>query len=513
MSGPMRNLCLVLGDQLDAGSALFEGFEPESDRVWMAEVGGEATHVWSTKARIAVFLAGMRHFRQVLHGRGWPLDYLALDEHDFPGLAEALAASLQVHRPQRVLCVCPGEWRLRESLRETVEAAGCEWVEVPDRHFYCDPESFSGWAKGRKTLRLEHFYRWLRRRESVLLDDCEPCGGEWNFDAENRASFGREGPGLLPAPHAFEPDRITRGVIELVEAHFPDHPGTLDDFDWPVNAAQARQALDDFIRRRLPGFGQYQDAMWTREPWLYHSRLSAAMNLKLISPREVVEAAEAAYRAGDAPIAAVEGFIRQVIGWREFVRGVYWLRMPDFAEANVLGADQPLPAFYWTGDTDMACLRDALWQTLRFGYAHHIQRLMVLGLFAQLLGVKPEAIHHWFLAVFVDAVEWVELPNVLGMSQYADGGFMVSKPYVASGNYINRMSNYCGGCRYRYGNATGDDACPFTTLYWDFLERHRDRFSDHPRTALQWKSLARKSDQERDAIARQAKALRERLAE
>lgn len=509
----LRNLCLILGDQLDRQSALFDGFEPGRDRLWMAEVAGEAQHVWSTKPRIAVFLAAMRRFAAELRGRGLPLDYLALDSHAFSGLAEALAETLARLRPQRVLCVRPGEWRLAQLLAEVVRAAGVEWVEVPDRHFYCDHEAFAGWARGRREARLEHFYRWLRRREGVLLDDAgQPEGGQWNFDADNRASFDRRGPGLLPPPQRFLPDAGTAGVIDLVRQRFAEHPGSLDDFDWPLDPGEAQQALDDFIAHRLPLFGRYQDAIWQGEPWLYHSRLSAALNLKLISPRAVVDAAVAAYRRGDAPLPAVEGFVRQILGWREYVRGVYWQRMPAFAEANALQATQPLPAFYWTADTDMACLRDALGQTLRYGYAHHIQRLMVLGLFAQLLGVRPEAIHQWFLAVYVDAVEWVELPNVLGMSQYADGGYMVSKPYVASGAYINRMSNHCAGCRYRHDEAVGERACPFTTLYWDFLDRHADRFARHPRTALQWKARERKSDAERAAIAAQAAALRSRLA-
>jgi deoxyribodipyrimidine photolyase-related protein len=512
MDAPIRNLCLILGDQLDAESAVLQGFDAARDRLWMAEVPGEASHVWSTRPRIAMFLAAMRHFRAALLGRGLPLDYLPLESHGWHGLPEALGDSLRRLRPRRVLCVRPGEWRLREALRQTVEDVGCEWLELPDRHFFCDSEDFKDWATGRKALRLEHFYRWLRRREGVLVEDGEPCGGQWNFDADNRASFGREGPGLLPPPRRFEPDAITREVIALVNDRFASHPGSLDDFDWPLDAVQAKAALQDFIEHRLSAFGRYQDAIWEGEPWLYHARLSAAMNLKLLAPRTVVEAAERAFREGRAPIAAVEGFIRQILGWREYVRGVYWLRMPEFAKANALGADQPLPAFYWSGDTEMACLRDAIGQTLRYGYAHHIQRLMVLGLFAQLLGVRPVEIHRWFLAVYVDAVEWVELPNVLGMSQYADGGYMVSKPYVASGAYIKRMSNHCAGCRFRPEAATGEDACPFTTLYWDFLERHQQRFARHPRTALQWKALLRRSADELAAIREQAAALRAGLA-
>lgn len=508
MGKPLRNLVLVLGDQLDLDSAAFDGFEPGRDAVWMAEVAHEAGQVWSTQARIAVFLAAMRKFRDALRGRGWTVHYRALDEHDARTLEAALAADLARLAPARVLALDPGEWRLAQSLPAACAAAGVPWSLRPDRHFYCDHADFAAWAKGRREYRMEFFYRWLRRREGVLMDGDQPVGGQWNFDAANRGAFDRRGPGLLPAPRRFEPDAGTREVLELVRRRFGDHPGGLEGFDWPLDRAQALAALEDFIAHRLPLFGRYQDAMWEGEPWLYHSRLSAALNLRLLNPREVVGAAVTAHGNGDAPIEAVEGFVRQVLGWREFVRGMYWLRMPGFLDDNSLGADQPLPGFYWTGETNMACLRDALGQSLRRGYAHHIQRLMVIGLFAQLLGVRPREIHGWFLAAYVDAVEWVELPNVLGMSQFADGGRMVSKPYVASGRYIERMSNHCAGCRFRPGEAVGEQACPFTTLYWDFLRRHADRFASHPRTALQWKHLGNKAAAELEAIAAQATAIR-----
>ncbi len=512
MAEPLRNLVLVLGDQLDADSAAFDGFEPARDAVWMAEVAGEAGRVWSTQARIAVFLAAMRQFRDVLRARGWTVHYRALDGHEAPTLEAALADDLARLRPARVLALRPGEWRLAQSLPAVCASAGVPWSERPDRHFYCDPGDFAGWARGRREYRMEYFYRWLRRREGVLMEGGQPVGGRWNFDADNRGRFDRRGPGLLPAPRAFPPDAGTREVLALVARRFGDHPGGLGGFDWPLDRTQALAALDDFVAHRLPLFGRYQDAMWEGEPWLYHSRLSAALNLRLLGPREVVDAAVAAHERGDAPIEAVEGFVRQVLGWREFVRGMYWLRMPAFLDDNALGADQPLPGFFWTADTDMACLRDALGQSLRLGYAHHIQRLMVIGLFAQLLGVRPREVHEWFLAAYVDAVEWVELPNVLGMSQFADGGRMVSKPYVASGRYIERMSNHCAGCRFRPGEAAGEAACPFTTLYWDFLDRHAARFASHPRTALQWKHLAGKSAAEMDAIRARAASLRAALA-
>jgi deoxyribodipyrimidine photolyase-related protein len=343
----------------------------------------------------------------------------------------------------------------------------------------------------------------------VLLDpQGEPEGGQWNYDHDNRGSFPKGGPKGVPAPATFAPDNTTREVLALIERKFAAHPGKLDRFDWPVTPAEARRALKDFIENRLADFGLYQDAMWTREPWLYHSRLSAAMNLKLLDPREVVTAAEKAYRAGKVSLASAEGFIRQILGWREYVRGIYWHFMPEYLEKNALGAKEPLPRFYWDGDTEMACLRDAIGQTLDYGYAHHIQRLMVTGLYSLLLGVDPRRTHEWYLAVYVDAVEWVELPNTLGMSQYGDGGIMASKPYAATGKYIQRMSNYCAGCRFDPAKATGDDACPFTTLYWDFLLRHERMLAANQRMALQVKNLARLDDAERKRIRARADAIR-----
>jgi deoxyribodipyrimidine photolyase-related protein len=340
------------------------------------------------------------------------------------------------------------------------------------------------------------------------MEGDKPTGGDWNFDSENRKSFGRDGPPLHRAPRSFPPDDITRNVIALVNLRFASHPGDLTQFDWPVTIDEAERALEDFIKFRLPEFGDWQDAMWTVEPWLFHSRLSAAMNLKLLHPRRVIEAAAQAYRNGEAPLAAVEGFIRQILGWREYVRGIYWRFMPGYVELNALGADQPLPEFYWTGDTDMVCLRDALGQTLRHGYAHHIQRLMVTGLYALLLGVKPREVHQWYLAVYVDAVEWVELPNTLGMSQHGDGGLMASKPYVATGKYIQRMSNYCAGCRFDPAESTGPKACPFTTLYWDFLLQHEPLLRKNQRMSMQLKNLARLDLPKREAIRNHAARLR-----
>jgi len=506
-----RQLVLVLGDQLDAKSAAFDGFDPKLDAVWMAEVAEESTHVWSHQARIALFLAAMRHFRDGLRERGVTVHYRALDDAPNAGtLAEELLVTASRLTPQKLIVVQPGEWRLEQSLQTAARQLGVELEIRPDRHFLSSREEFAAHAKGRKQLRMEFFYREMRRKHDVLMDGDEPVGGAWNFDADNRESFGKSGPGEVPQPIGFPPDEITREVLALVPKHFAKHPGSLAHFDWPVTPEQARLALLDFIKHRLPNFGKYEDAMWSSgggrfaQPYLFHSRLSAAMNLKLLDPREVVAAAAEAYRKGRAPLASVEGFIRQILGWREFVRGIYWHFMPGYRELNALNAREPLPDFYWTGKTEMNCLREVIGQTLDLGYAHHIQRLMVTGLFSLLLGVKPQAVHEWYLAMYVDAVEWVELPNTLGMSQHGDGGLMASKPYVASGKYIERMSNYCAGCRFDPGKSTGDDACPFTTLYWDFLLRHEKFLAKNQRMTMQLKNLARLDAPKRKTIQQQA---------
>lgn len=506
-----RHLVVVLGDQLDKDSAAFDGFDAGQDAVWMAEVAEESTHVWSIKARIAIFLCAMRHFRDALRHRSVTVHYRQLDEAGSLGtLAGELTATVNRLCPRKLIVVQPGEWRVEQSLQTAARGLGLELEIRPDRHFLSTREEFAAHARGRKQLRMEFFYREMRRKHDVLMDGDEPVGGKWNFDADNRESFGKSGPGDVPQPVRFPPDEVTREVLELVATRFAGHPGSLAHFDWPVTPEQARAALHDFIAHRLPDFGKYEDAMWSSSdglfarPYLFHSRLSAAMNLKLLDPREVLAAAEEAYREKRAPLASVEGFIRQILGWREFVRGIYWHLMPGYRDMNVLDAQEPLPDFYWTGKTEMNCLREAIGQTLEFGYAHHIQRLMVTGLFSLLLGVRPQAVHEWYLAMYVDAVEWVELPNTLGMSQHGDGGLMASKPYVASGKYIERMSNYCAGCRYDPAKSTGDDACPFTTLYWDFLLRHEKFLSKNQRMAMQLKNLARLDPPKRKAIQQQA---------
>jgi len=514
----IRHLVVVLGDQLARDSSALEDFDPAQDAVWMAEVSDESTHVASAKQRTVLFLSAMRHFAQELRTDGIRVLYRAMsnDVAATPDstLSGELTAVLHAHSVQRVRMVEPGEYRLLIALRSAVEDCNIPLDLLEDGHFLCSRAEFAAHAKGRKQLRMEYFYREMRRKHGVLMEgdgpnsNSAPVGGEWNYDAQNRRAFPASGPGFVPDTPRFAPDAITQEVMALVNTRFASNPGSVASFGWPVTRQQALEVLHSFIAQRLPDFGHWQDAMWAGQPWLYHAHISSALNLKLLNPREVINAAEAAHTDGNAALAAVEGFIRQVLGWREFVRGIYHLKMPEYGDMNALQADAELPDFYWSGDTDMRCLNDAITQTLEHGYAHHIQRLMVTGLYALLLGVQPRQIHAWYLGVYVDAVEWVELPNVLGMSQFADGGMMASKPYAATGKYIDRMSNYCAGCRYNPALRTGEKACPFTTLYWDFLDRHEKRLASNPRMALQVKNLARIAAPEMAQIRQQAAALR-----
>lgn len=517
----IRHLMIVLGDQLDESATIFDNFDPLQDIVFMAEVLEESTHVWSSKQRTAVFLSAMRHFAAHLRTQmNWQVDYTQLDDvANTHTLAGELARAVSRYQPDQLIITAPGDWRVLQSLRQQASALNLVLKIHDDKHFFTTIRQFSAHAQGRKQLRLEYFYRELRHTTGILMTEdkgiYKPTGGQWNFDADNRESFGKLGPSHLPKPSRFIPDEITQSVIKVVNTVLAHHPGTVSNtaegFGWPVTRTQALFALQTFISERLPLFGQYEDAMWAGEAWLYHSHLSSALNLKLINPREVLAAAEAAYHRGDAPIEAVEGFVRQILGWREYVRGIYWTKMPEYLELNTYNAHAALPSFYWTGDTSMNCLSEAIKQTLKHGYAHHIQRLMVTGLYSLLVGVDPKQVHAWYLAVYVDAVEWVELPNTLGMSQFADGGIMASKPYIASGKYIQRMSNYCHTCPFDPAQRVGSTACPFTTLYWDYLIQHQDSLSKNARMGMQLKNLARLSPEQQQAITVQANQHRQMI--
>ena len=496
----VRNLIVVLGDQLTPTLSSLAAGDPARDRVLMAELRDEASYVRHHKKKVAFLFSAMRHFAGELRAAGWTVDYVTLDAPDNRGdFSGQVAAAVAEHRPERILVTEAGEWRVQQMLEGWAARFSVPVDILPDDRFLCRHATFRDWAADRKSLRMEYFYRDMRRRTGLLMDGDAPAGGRWNLDAENRKAAGADL--FMPRPRAFAPDAITREVLALVEARFGDHFGDLEPFWFAVTRADAEAAFTSFVETALPRFGDYQDAMLTGEPFLYHSVIAQYLNCGLLDPLNVCRRVETAWRAGKAPLNAAEGFIRQIIGWREYVRGIYWLNMPGYQHRNFFGHTSPLPDFYWTGDTDMACVRAAVTQTKEEAYAHHIQRLMVTGNFALLAGVDPHALHEWYLSVYADAYEWVELPNTVGMSQFADGGLLASKPYAASGAYINRMSDYCGSCAYEVKQRTGPGACPFNALYWDFIGRTRAVTGANPRMAQMVRTYDRFSDEERRQIA------------
>lgn len=478
----VRNLVLVLGDQLTPSLSSLAAADPSRDRVLMAELHDEATYVRHHKKKIAFVFSAMRHFAEELRAAGWTVDYVKLeDPANRASFTGQLASAIAEHRPRRIVVTEPGEWRVSRMIEVWQDLFSLPVAVLPDDRFLCSHGAFEAWAAGRKQLRMEYFYRDMRRRTGLLMDGDRPVGGKWNFDGENRKAADVDL--FMPRPKACLPDAVTQEVLALVEARFGDHFGDLAPFWFAVTRVEAEAAFAAFVDRALPFFGDYQDAMLAGQPFLYHSVIAQYLNCGLLDPLEVCRRAEAAYRAGKAPLNAVEGFIRQIVGWREYVRGIYWLKMPGYERSNFFGHTRPLPGFYWTAETGMACVRAAVTQTREQAYAHHIQRLMVTGNFAMLAGIDPHELHEWYLSVYADAYEWVELPNTVGMSQFADGGLLASKPYAASGAYIDRMSNYCGSCRYDVKQRTGPRACPFNALFWDFIARHRDRIGRNPRMA------------------------------
>lgn len=511
-------LAIVFGDQLDLDAALIRSLRRQ-DSVLMMEAPEESRHVPSHVQRTVLFLSAMRHFARALERRRIRVHYISLEDASNTGAFESeIRRAVGLIRPAEIACTHPGEWRVLRMLERLRDDLGIPLTLWPDEHFISTPAEFAAWAANRRSLTMEFFYREQRRRTGYLMVGegarARPEGGVWNFDKENRLPFGRGGPDPRPrAPRRFEPDSITREVIESVRRRLPDLPGSIDSFGWPVTREQALEALEDFIVHRLARFGPYEDAMWSDEPTLYHSTLSSSLNLKLLNPRECCERAIDAYRAGGAPLQSVEAFVRQIIGWREFIRGVYWLEGPEYADRNALDQHGALPDFYWTGETDMACMRACIGQVLGTGYGHHIQRLMVTGNFALISGVHPRAVSDWYLGMFVDGIDWVTLPNALGMVMHADRrpdapagvtGVVGTKPYAASGRYIERMSDHCKGCRYDPAGRSGPRACPFTVFYWDFLIRTRAGFASNRRMTMILRNLDRMSAEERERIRSEA---------
>jgi deoxyribodipyrimidine photolyase-related protein len=501
----MTCLRFILGDQLTRSIAALADIDPARDIVLMVEVAEETTYVRHHKQKIAFIFSAMSHFAEELRAEGLSVEYVRLDDSGNTGsFTGELQRAVARHRPERIVVTEPGEWRVLEAMRGWEALTGLPVEIRDDDRFFATRQGFARWAEKRKTLRMEFFYRDMRRETGLLMEGREPTGGQWNFDPENRKSLPAGVP--LPSRTRFAPDRITREVLSLVGGRFAGHFGDLEPFGWAVTRTQALEALDDFLSVALPRFGDYQDAMKAGDAFLYHAVISPYLNVGLLTPREVCLRAEEAYRGGLAPLNAVEGFIRQILGWREYVRGIYWLRMPEYAATNALGADRPLPWLYWSGETGMNCMAEAIGQTRRHAYSHHIQRLMVTGNFALLAGVRPEEIDEWYLVVYADAFEWVELPNTHGMSMFADGGLLASKPYAASGAYINRMSDFCRGCAYDVRQKTGPQACPFNYLYWAFLIRNEKTLSRNRRMAMPYRTLAGWSRSRRAEIMDEAAA-------
>ena len=499
-----KTLIPVLGDQLSFDLSSLADAAPPDTVVLMAELDEETRYVRHHKAKLAYILSAMRHHAAALRDAGWEVDYVKLtDPRNSGSFTGEVARAIERHDIVDIRVTEAGEWRVMAMLESWEDRFGVPVAILPDDRFIAAHHEFDDWAAGKKQLRMEYFYREMRRKTGLLLtEDGKPEGGKWNYDADNRKPAKADL--FIPRPLRFDPDEITREVIAMVADRFADHPGSLDDFHYAVTREDALRQKAAFLETMLPRFGDYQDAMLTGEAFLWHSILSPYLNSGLLDPLELCRAAERRYRDGHAPLNAVEGFIRQILGWREYVRGIYWREGPDYSERNFLNAKRPLPRFFYDGDTDMHCLAQAIGQTLDHAYAHHIQRLMITGNFALIAGIEPKPVCDWYLEVYADAYEWVELPNTLGMSQFADGGVIASKPYASSGNYINKMSDYCGSCRYDVKQRTGDDACPFNALYWDFLARNEDSLGANNRLAMPYRNWERKPPAERRAIRARA---------
>ena len=499
----MSALRLILGDHLTHGISSLEGCDKDNDIILMCEVMEEGTYVKHHKKKIAFLFSAMRHFAQELEQRGYNVAYTKLDDPNNAGsFTGEVQRAITAYSPDKIIVTFPGEYRVLQAIQGWESAFNLPVEILEDTRFLCSIDAFQNWAKDRNALRMEYFYREMRKAYNILMNDDKPEGGQWNYDSENRKP---PKDGLrVPAPYTAQHDSITQECIDLVSDRFAEHFGDIEPFYFAVTRDQALYALDKFITERLPTFGDYQDCMLHGEPWMFHSHLSFYINCGLLTPLEVVEKAEDAYRAGKAPLNAAEGFIRQIIGWREYVRGIYWMKMPDYADENFLSASRNLPWLYWGGETKMNCLRQCVRETQENAYAHHIQRLMVLGNFALIAGIDPRQVNEWFLVVYADAFEWVEMPNVSGMILYADGGHLGSKPYAAGGNYINKMSDYCKKCSYKVTKKNGPDACPFNYLYWDFFARHEDQLRGNPRLNHAYATLNKMNNEKRSAITQDA---------
>lgn len=497
----------ILGDQLQHDHPALKVAQPE-DVFLLIESRGRAGYLKYHQHKLVLLFSAMRHYAAWLEARGWRVVYHRLDEGQAgAGFADALEGVVKRLGIGRLCVMRPSEWMMREALPKLARKVRVELEILPSNQFLVSEEDFAAWARGRRHLLMADHYRRQREKRGILLDEQGgPVGGQWSFDADNRhtfAQFKREG-GRVPELPRVQHDEVTRQVKKDVGKLFAEHPGRAEDFWLPVTRQDALRWLEHFMENRLARFGPYEDTMAEGEPVLYHSVLTPMLNIGLLRPQECLQRAIAAWEKRQAPLASVEGFIRQILGWREFINGVYNLEGPAYAESNVLGSRRPLPGWMWRGEPPMNCVRRCVEQVRRTGYNHHIQRLMVLGNFFLLGGYEPREVVRWYMEHYVDAYDWVMQPNVLGMVLYADGGRFATKPYAAGSGYINRMSDYCAGCRFDPKQKTGPQACPFNYLYWDFFMRHRERFAANPRVSMMIRTLDKKSAAEREEIRRSA---------
>ncbi len=505
---PAEETIWILEDQLQHDHPALVSRPKSGARLLFIESEARCRHLRYHQQRLVLLLSAMRHFASARKQEGWKVDCHSVG--DTPDVETGLRRHLAAHNPAVVRVMDSSDWTTRQAVSALPRKLGFKLESMPTNQFLVPDSEFKAWAGTSKRLLMENHYRRVRRKQGWLMaPDGAPEGGAWNLDADNRKTFAawnKAGRPLPPPAPKAAPDALTRAAIAEVERLFPDHPGQAAAFAYPVTREDSLAWLRDFIRHRLPNFGPYEDLMASADPRLFHSVLTPMLNLGLLRPAECVEAAIAAWRAGKAPLNSVEGFVRQIAGWREFVNGVYQLRMPEYATLNALGASRPLPAFFYSGETPMRCLATVLRQLLDTGFNHHIQRLMVLGNFLLLAGVRPQEALRWFNEMYVDAHDWVMAANVLGMVLHADGGFMATKPYAAGPGYISRMSDYCKGCRFRPDQREGADACPFHALYWNFIGTHAPRFARNPRMAVIIRSWEAKAPSEKRAIRARAEA-------
>ena len=503
---------LVLGDQLHAGHSWFSEINPHCT-YFMMEIRQETDYVRHHVQKVCAIFLAMRLFAQKLREMGHCVEYWTLDHpENQQGITENLTLLGSRLQTDQFEYMEPDEYRLDLQLRSFSTTSEIPCKSVGSEHFLTSREEVARFFGTSKSWRMELFYRMMRQKWDVLMVDNAPEGGKWNFDAENRNPI----PKGFPIPEGPVFDHDVRDIIRLLEENNVSTMGkTVENLNLPLTREEGLNQLVFFCEECLPHFGTFQDAMQKGNSTLFHARISFCMNVKLIGPMEVIDAAISQYRAQPERIALhqVEGFIRQILGWREYIRGMYWGRMPALKTENYFGHRQALPSWYWTGQTKMECMRQCLGQSLETAYAHHIQRLMVIGNFSLLAGLDPAAVDDWYLGVYADAFEWVELPNTRGMSQYADGGMTASKPYVSSGQYIRKMSNYCPSCTFDVKKRTGKDACPFNSLYWNFFEENRSLLQSNARIGMVYPTLNRFSETERRALMQQGQYWKTHLEE